>query len=104
MNFYIIRSLIIGTYEEIHLSGYKPTYKYIDLYNQQATDMEAGIPYRGNDGTVWGLKLPVGTRHVFETESFLSAYPAFKSWIDSNGTNDTDWYLHPDDKYVVRYW
>lgn len=104
------QNFYIGVYDhspenvEIHLSGYKPTYKYVDLYPEKATGMDEAIPYRGKDGAVWGIKVPVGTAHAQELKSFLKAYPKFKSWMESNGTKDKDWYLFPAEEYIIRYW
>lgn len=105
------QNFFIGVYNmttpdntEIHLSGYNPTYKFTDRYSEEAVEMEDGIPYRGKDGTIWGLKVPVGTNHVYEKESFFAGYPKFKSWMESRGQTDEDWYLFPEDKYIVKYW
>ncbi|MEG1642847.1 MAG: LruC domain-containing protein [Bacteroidales bacterium] len=102
---FFIKSLTSGY--EIHMKGYMPTDEYYPYYSK---DAKKGIPmdikstYCGADGSIWGFKVPVMTRHAWEKEAFKKAYPEFKSWQDSRGKIHSDWYKHPDITKIVCPW
>lgn len=93
---------------EIHLKGYQPTRLYTtydgDCLKGADYSMQNGTTYCNENGYVWAMKVPVGVQHAYESKSFSLAYPKFLKWTESNGAENQDWYLHPDMKYVVRYW
>lgn len=106
--------------KEVHMKGYNPTSSYTS-YEQDAVvsdanegeEMDANIPYCNQNGFVWGMKVPVGIHHAYETKAFDEAYPDFALWVSSNGQSNKDWYMNPnplnDDSkketaYLVRYW
>lgn len=126
------RELILNTYrqnffitnsngKEIHMKGYAPTSSYETAYAEDAKytgtkpgeKIDANVSYSNENGYTWGIKVPVGIQHAYETVSFKTAYPKFENWVAKNGKEDKEWYLHPnpasDDKeketaILVRYW
>lgn len=101
-NFFIIANGI-----ETHMKGYAPRSSYKAKYDElvaKDSELDATVPYTNADGYTWGVKVPVGARHAYESVSFAKAYEGFTKWISSNGTQDKDWYLTPDDELTVRYW
>ncbi|NLI35365.1 MAG: DUF4842 domain-containing protein [Bacteroidales bacterium] len=107
-NFYIITN----SGYEIHLKGYNPT----PGYTTYATDVTKGnvamsstATYCTNEGLVWGIKTPVLTGHVWEEVSFYGAYVNYKSFVQSNGVQNKNWYVEdganvPDDTMIVHNW
>ncbi|WP_291589118.1 LruC domain-containing protein [Bacteroides sp.] len=91
--------------KEIHMKGYKPTSAYQDEYDAavNADDKLVG-DYTNEQGYTWGVKLPVGTKHVSEGESIRKAYTEFMNWVDTKGVEDKGWYLNPNAEKTVRYW
>lgn len=48
------------------------------------------------DGFPWALIVPGDWLWPFETVFITNAYPRFKSWYESYGKMDSDWYLYPE--------
>ena len=87
-----------GRRVEIHLGGFEPspeaTADYLAL-KQSSTYVDKAVrPYDSNDTLVWALNIPVDIRHAYERVDFLAAYPQFKEWAQSDGTQAQDWYEH----------
>ena len=84
--------------------GWGIRFSEVDLNNYTSYDSEnalgvakdASTTYCAADGSVYGFKVPVLTRHAYEKKSFTTLYPEYKGWFESNGASNTDWYLHPD--------
>ena len=93
-----------GKYKEIHMKGYKPTFGYTTYEADAAGFTMEGATYCSPSGYVWALKVPVGTKHAYERISFAEAYPKFENWKNTNGRDDQDWYKHPVEGKVVKYW
>lgn len=90
---------------EIHMKGYQPTYTYLTKYEADSQgEMAEGTTYSNKNGFVWGIKVPVGLAHAYEKVLFDDAYPEYREWVNSNGTDKQDWYLYPNANNVVRYW
>lgn len=93
---------------EIHMRGYEPTSAYKPTYDALIANASSLHPYSDGNGSTWGIKVPVGTRHIYEGEGklfkFREAYPDFYKWLDSKGAAYKDWYLHPDDEKIVKAW
>lgn len=88
--------------KEIHMKGYKPSSAFKERYETLAGQ---GAQYYTNaNGYTWGVKLPVGTKHVYEGEAFAEAYTEFTKWIEASGANYKTWYQKPDAEKTVRYW
>lgn len=103
-NFYII----LTDWRPVGLKGYRPTdrdqSKYDTVYAANADHLDDEIPYYGKDGSFWAFKLPVLTRHAWEKYSFGLAYPKYTNFIATQGQEDKDWYLYPDQHYLTCWW
>ena len=103
-NFYIVT--YNGT--PVCVKGYTPAAKdmnkYKSLSNSHRSDLNADIPYYGKNGEIWAFKVPTLTRHSWEKLVFTNAYPKYANYIATHGEEDVDWYLHPDEKYLVCWW
>lgn len=111
-NFYII----CKDWTPIGLKGYKPgdfkvkgCNSYLDKYNQIVSEnsnvLDSTVPYKSKDGLIWAFKCPTLTRHLWNKLNFSSAYPKYMGWMDSNGTENTDWYEEGiDTRYLSCWW
>lgn len=104
-NFFIV----VNGGKEIHMRGYKPTSAYADYAKDAATmsgneAINENIPYCNMNGFVWGIKVPVGTRHAYEKVAFETAYPKFKDWAKNNGASYKNWYEDFEPEETVKYW
>jgi len=110
-NFFIVASHDNNDFE-IHMRGYEPTSAYEGTYNdlvQKTPSLQGADLYSNERGATWGIKVPVGTCHIYEVKEgkslkFQEAYPDFYKWLDSKGAAYKDWYLHPDDEKIVKAW
>lgn len=94
-----------GKSKEIHMRGYQPTYAYAERYSTDAGEWaNEPVKYAGTNNFTWGLKLPAGTKHVQEKVDIKAAYPEYAKWVSSEGTQNKDWYLHPDMEKVIKNW
>ena len=69
---------VLNTRKQIHFPG-----------------MVAGAtdPYIDANGFPWALKMPAEWNWPLERKHIESGYPQFKSWYESRGATDRDWYL-----------
>lgn len=79
VNFFLQNS---NTKEEIHLKGY-------DVTKYATNDI---TKFSTEDNFVWGMKIPALIPHAIEKVDFTEAYPDFAGWVQSSGTNNTEWY------------
>lgn len=93
-DFFIFRSN--KRHHEIHFAGYPPT----DLFNQSrfgkqadTSDPTIGRYFKSADDLPWALKLNSNWNYPKEYIDVLWAYPAYESWVESAGTESTDWYM-----------
>ena len=109
-NFYIINK----DWTPVGLKGYEPVFLHNQSINKYQTaqdvgvangTLDANVPYAGTNGSVWGIKCPTLTRHIWNKLYFSQAYPHYMEWIQSNGTSHQDWY-HEDvnDLYLTCWW
>ena len=109
-NFYIINK----DWTPVGLKGYEPVFlhnqsisKYQDAYDAGVANgtLDAGVPYAGTNGSVWGIKCPTLTRHIWNKLYFSQAYPHYQEWVQSNGVNHPEWYIEDvDDLYLTCWW
>jgi len=109
-NFYIINK----DWTPIGLKGYEPVFlhsqsisKYNNGYDSGVANgtLDAGVPYAGTNGSVWGIKCPTLTRHIWNKLYFSQAYPHYQEWVQSNGASHQEWYHEDvDDLYLVCWW
>ncbi len=97
-NFFIGCHTEFANYLEVHMKGYDPTpdYTSYDAHNAIGVAKDNSTTYSGADGSIYGMKVPVMTRHAYEKKPFHLAYPEFEAWFESNGESNADWYLRPD--------
>ena len=104
-NFFIV----LGNGKEIHVAGYAPLDSYKRSYNSEVNrrgKLSKDVTYMSTDFGVWGVKVPVLTKHIYEGESFADTYKELKAWAESYGKQYTDWYLtqKADDTNLVKWW
>lgn len=75
--------------QEIHLKGYEPVY----VQHQD---------YEDKNNLVWGIKISGFIYHAAEKQNFLKAYPQFKGWVTSGGTENKLWWNEVDYRYIIR--
>lgn len=93
--------------KEIHMKGYAPTSAYKSDYDalvQGDATLDANVYYSNSKGSTWGIKLPVGTRHAYESVPFKEAYKDFANWVDAKGAQYKNWYEGFDPEKTIRYW
>ena len=84
-------------------TGYKPRYDQVFAANTDKLD--ATIPYYSKGGQVWAFKSPTLTKHVWNKMYFSDAYPYYESWVDSNGSTNTDWNTKEvNNLYLTCWW
>jgi len=97
---------------EIHMFGHPPTNAQdMNLFgtgndaSQTTWNWTAGIPfsnpadfYRTINNLPWGLEISTKEFRVpLEKVEIIDAYPQFKVWAESGGTQNRDWYNYPDE-------
>lgn len=92
---------------EVHLPKYAPTPKAdTSMFGKEddASDIGKGLYYVREGNYPFAIKLkgiesatePVpGFVVPIENKAIDVTYPNFIKWVESNGTESTDWYLHP---------
>lgn len=87
--------------KEVHLVNYEPTAK-MDL-KLLHTGHDLSVPdnekYFLSDASFpFGLNLSGCLNYIIpgETNRIDIVYPRFKSWVESGGTHDNDWYVRPE--------
>lgn len=85
---------------EVHLPMYKPTTRAKDSYFGTEDDRSGeGLWYVSGDKNNYPFAIHLSGIDDFlipvEKESIDKTYPNYNNWVDSNKTQDQDWYLHP---------
>ena len=80
---------------EIHFAGYAPT----DLFDfgkfgrfDDTSDAATGRYFKNENNLPWGIKISDDWNYPREYIDILWAYPDFEPWVESSGTEKTDWY------------
>lgn len=73
---------VVNTGKKIHFAG-----RYLDANGKDLYLDPAGFP--------WAILVPGTWLWPVETQNTHVAYPAFKSWYESAGTTNLDWYRSP---------
>ena len=97
----------VSSGKEIHMKGYKPTSAYKAEYDELVANdatLDKAVYYSNTSGSTWGVKMPVGARHAYETVPFKVAYTGFADWVNTNGKSNKNWYEGFDPEKTVRYW
>ena len=93
--------------KEIHMRGYAPTSAYKAAYDELVANdatLDKDVYYSNTKGSTWGVKMPVGARHAYESVPFREAYTGFANWVDTKGASNKNWYEGFDPEKTVRYW
>jgi hypothetical protein len=97
---------------EVHLPNFAPTYadhseKGFDWFGLFATEDDdsnlAATPnrtYKTEGNAPWAILIPTNFMHPVETVPVYKAYNNYTKWVESNGTEYQDWYLHSKDGYA----
>lgn len=86
---------------EVHLPGYKPTSLADEDLRGTENDLKVDdsgrqMYYISKDNMPFAIYISGKEFHwPAESNSIVSFYPKFKSWRDSFGITDEDWYLYP---------
>ena len=109
LNTYFFNPFIIkdrvneGRGTEIHLRDHPPT----DLADtsqfgtkDDASNLAEKKFYRSKRNMPWALNIASKWYHPLEQTNLVKAYPDLEKWVESNGTQNTDWYLNPVDNQV----
>ncbi|EPG73498.1 putative lipoprotein [Leptospira fainei serovar Hurstbridge str. BUT 6] len=80
---------VINTNKDIHAAG-----KFFDA---KGADL-----YRDSTGFPWYLLIPGNFLWPYEGENIRIPYSQFKTWYESLGTTDIDWYRNPDKTKVFQ--
>jgi len=87
----------VRSYNEVHLPNYQPTsFAPNDLFNTRndATNLHEGVTYKTKEGKPWALLIPTSFSHPSEKNSISGVYQYYNEWVNSNGANYSNWYLH----------
>lgn len=80
---------------EIHLVDKAPTEKFnTDFYGlaDDTSDPISGRYFRNSNNLPWALEVSGPWQWPSERSPLLSAYPAFQSFVESNGSQSPQWY------------
>lgn len=92
-------------YAPVLIHGEKSLADYNNAKAKGAADILADNPYAGVNGQVWAFKCPTRTKHVWNKMYFDMAYPDYKNWIESEGTQNADWYnTNIDGRFLTCWW
>lgn len=97
LDFFMYRTEYRG--REIHFADYPPT----DLFDQSqfgrkddTSNADTGRYFRNEDNLPWALKIPTQWRYPQEYIDVIWAYPDYETWVESSGTDATDWFSSSD--------
>jgi LruC domain-containing protein len=84
---------------EIHFAGYPPT----DLFDagrlgkqEDTSNAETGRYFKNSQNLPWAIKVSSQWHYPREYIDILWAYPDYETWVESSGTEATDWYQTSD--------
>ncbi|QKJ23285.1 LruC domain-containing protein [Poseidonibacter lekithochrous] len=84
-------------YNEVHLPNYMPTsladLSYFNI-KHDASDIANNITYKTSEDKPWGLLIPTSFSYPIERENIGDVYRHYNDWVQSNGTEYSDWYIH----------
>ena len=101
-DFYLFRTKDRG--KEIHLPGFTGTSAANTAYYGTGHDVNG--TYRNSKGLPWAIEViypnSLHFYHPLEKVEVTEAFPQFRAWIQSNGTNYQGWMLYPDFSKVFK--
>lgn len=81
---------------EVHLKNKAPTNSLNTNLLNVAQDTSSAAQnefYQTENGMPWAIEVPVDWKHPKEKVDLREAYPHFKAFAESNGTEHPDWYV-----------
>lgn len=86
---------------EVHFADYPPTDLFdYGRFGRQAdsSSIELNRYFKSAQNLPWGLKINAEWNYPREYIDVLWAYPDFETWVESSGSQATDWYMTSDRK------
>lgn len=86
---------------EVHLPNHAPTSKAsTEFFGSQddTSNIGSGNTYKTKANLPWALNIPSTWEHPIEHQPISKTYLRFKSWAESSGSINTDWFL--SEKYA----
>lgn len=103
LNFFIVTDKQKTNRTEVHLAGYNPTDKAnLGLFGTGDDNSNNGTKYLSKSNLVWGMMIPTIFNYPLEGTSILNAYPDFKAWAISGGTQNTNWHDTPNSNFIYK--
>ncbi|RJG42473.1 LruC domain-containing protein [Motilimonas pumila] len=92
---------------EIHLVDQAPTERFNPAFYGLAQDTSEPTKnryFRNANHLPWALMIPGEWQWPKERQGLLHAYPRFKSFVESNGVNDWNWFepKHANETYLFK--
>jgi LruC domain-containing protein len=94
--FLIVNNGILA-YNEVHLPNFLPTsLADISLFNTKhdVSDLSNNLTYKTSEDKPWALLIPRSFAYPVERANIGDVYIHYNDWVQSNGANYSDWYLH----------
>lgn len=92
LNVFIVTGGSKNVRTEVHLNGKASTDKVNVSQFISANLKSSQQTYRSHENLVWGLCVPGSFDYPKEWVKITEVYPLFRSWAESNGVDNTDWY------------
>ena len=99
-NVFIVNDNKSDNREEVHLAGYQATDKADKSKFGTGDDNSNAKLYTSKENLIWSLAVPGPFSYPVEWKKITDAYPDFKPWVISSGTDNKDWYLNPQSGLV----
>ncbi len=83
---------------EIHLVDHPPTdLADVNVFStdDDKSNISTGSYYRSKGNLPWALNISAQWSHPLERVDITKAYQELETWVESNGTQATSWYLKP---------
>ncbi len=101
-NNYELDFFIYNGTHEVHKRGFGPVLG--GAYPASEVEDGAGEQYYSNgNNLIWAIDIPAIINHAVEKRNFLNAYPQFRNWATSGGTQNQNWYETPVSKELINY-
>ncbi len=87
----------VRQYNEVHLPNFMPTsFADVSLFNTKhdASNLENNLTYKTSQDKPWALLIPTSFAYPVERANISDVYRHYDDWVNSNGANYSDWYLH----------
>ncbi len=102
INFFIVIDKF-SPRREVHLAGYRPTDLINTAYygnNDDATSIAHGKYFISKENLAWTIMVPGAIKWPQEYKNIQLAYPDFKAWVTSGGTQKKTWWTNINEEYI----